>query len=350
MTPTARPQSRSKCRTQPVWSRWSAERLLEARLCDLGVCIERSPLERRIDQLHRELRQRNILFKPYFWLSDEWFTPAGITGTAIPFYLAHPRLIRLQRNQTGEAEGTNRDWCMKILRHEAGHALDHAYRLNRRRKRQELFGLSSKRYPRHYRPNPYSKRHVQHLQYWYAQSHPDEDFAETFAVWLAPRSQWRQRYRDWPVMRKLEYMDSLMSEISGIKPKVSTRARVDPMSRLTGTLREHYERYREGPASLYPAFYDRDLLKLFCSQRKVGRERAAAFIRRVRVEVVGMLMPWTGEYRYQLDHVIDDMIGRCRELKLFVTGPDSRNKSDLIILFTKHTMNSLFRHRRWVEM
>ena len=28
-----------------------------------------------------------------------------------------------------------------------------------------------------------------HLDPWYAQSHPDEDFAETFAVWLTPEVQ-----------------------------------------------------------------------------------------------------------------------------------------------------------------
>ena len=28
----------------------------------------------------------------------------------------------------------------------------------------------------------------------YAASHPEEDFAETFAVWLTPRSNWRQSF------------------------------------------------------------------------------------------------------------------------------------------------------------
>ncbi|MHC4600093.1 MAG: putative zinc-binding metallopeptidase [Planctomycetota bacterium] len=342
--------TRTKARWDPPWGRWSNEQLLDARLCDLNLRIRGSVLETRLRKIREELRRREILVSPYFWLSDDWFTPEGFTGTAIPFFLAHPRLMRLERTLMGEVEGGTFRWCMKLLRHEAGHVVDHAFRLHKRRRWQQLFGLSSHRYPRFYRPNPYSKRHVQHLEYWYAQSHPDEDFAETFAVWLQPRSGWKKRYLGWPAMKKLLYVDALMGEIRGRKPPVVTRSRVDELPSLRKTLDEHYERKISGFEGEYPDFFDRDLLRLFTNVKAKGRPAAAAAIRRLRKEIVHAVSPWTGNNPYFLDHVIKDMMGRCRELKLFVEGPEDRMKWNLIVLVTKHVVNSQYRNRRWVEM
>ncbi len=348
---TKRQVVRQRRATYP-WATWSKEKLLDVRLCDLGLAIEGTVLERRIEQLWGELERRNLKFRPYFWLSDDWFTPDGLTGLAVPFYLAHPRLIRLERGQMGEAEGATQRWCMKLLRHETGHAIDHAFRLTRRRRRQHLFGRSSLSYPRYYRPNPYSRKHVQHLEYWYAQSHPDEDFAETFAVWLQPRSGWRKRYKDWPrALRKMEYMDELMQEMAGRKPPVRTRSKVDTLRELRKTLAEHYRRKRSAYATGHPNTHDHDLCDLFSESRgRGGREPAATFIRRVKPEVVRAASRWTGEHRYALDHVLKDMIGRCRELKLFVVGSDRQVQADFTILLVKHTVESLYRNRRWVEM
>jgi hypothetical protein len=114
---------------------------------------------------------------------------------------------------TREVEGGNRPWLMRILRHEAGHALDTAYRLRRRRRWRDVFGPASLPYPERYRARPGSRRYVHHLGGWYAQAHPTEDFAETFAVWLAPRSGWRRQYAGWPALGKIEMVDELMSEV-----------------------------------------------------------------------------------------------------------------------------------------
>ncbi len=337
---------------QKVWTRYPTERLLDVRMCDLDLSIEGTVLEERIERVHEELEARDIRLQPYFWLSDDWFTPNGITGSAIPFYLAHPRLMRLERSQVDEVEGGTRDWCMKLLRHEVGHALDHAFFLYRRRRRQQLFGLSSHRYPRFYRPNPYSRHHVQHLEHWYGQSHPDEDFAETFAVWLKPRSQWRKQYQGWPALNKLEYVNELMSEIAGRKPPHRTRARVDSLPTLRKTLREHYRRKQQTYGTEYPDFYDRDLRRLFTERPgPKRRESAAAFIRRVQPEVIRLVSPLTGQNRYVLEQVLRDMIGRCRELKLYKTNKaDTRGRVELAILLTKHTVDSLYRKPRWVEL
>ena len=142
---------------------------------------------------------------------------------------------------------------MKILRHEAGHAIDNAYKLRQRRRRQQIFGPSYMQYPDYYTPKPYSKSFVLHLDSWYAQSHPDEDFAETFAVWLNPDSDWRARYADWPALKKLEYMDALMRELAGKPMLVRTRRRVEPLQSLRKTLRAHYERKRRHYGVEHPA-------------------------------------------------------------------------------------------------
>src|SRR5690606_313261 len=135
-----------------------------------------------------------------------------------------------------EVEGGTRRECMRILRHEAGHVVQQAFGLHRRRRWQMLFGRASTPYPDQYRPNPTSRDFVQHLRRWYAQCYPDEDFAETFAVWLTPRYNWRRRYADWPALEKLEYVDELMAELAHVKPPPRARVQVDPLGKLSGTL------------------------------------------------------------------------------------------------------------------
>ncbi len=335
-------------RVSPDWVTWSDERLLDVRLCDLPVQIEGSPVEAHIQQLLADLEARQFVFRPHVWLSDEWFTPDGVPGIAIPFYLVHPRLARLELNQMLEVEGGTPDWCMRILRHETGHAIENAYRLRRRRTRQQVFGKSSKPYPDYYAPKPYSKSFVQHLDMWYAQSHPDEDFAETFAIWLTPGSIWRDEYAGWPALKKLEYLDALMREIAGKPPPVTSQEHVDPLSSLQKTLREHYKAKREHYGLAHPTFYDGDLRRLFSDAPEFKTNKtAASFLNRIRKEVRRKVADWTGEYQYTIDQVLESMISRCRELNLRLAVPEDQAKLDFTILLTVQTMNYLHsgRHR-----
>ena len=178
---------------------------------------------------------------------------------AVPFYLAHPRLERLEKAQMLAVEGGEHEWCMRILRHEAGHVIDNAYKLRLRKQRRRLFGSSSNPYPEFYAPRPYSKSFVLHLDPWYAQSHPDEDFAETFAVWLTPESNWKTRYAGWPAIKKLEYMDELMQSLVGKTPLLDDIDEIDPLRRLNRSLRYHYKKKRRHYGVDHPTFYDRDL-------------------------------------------------------------------------------------------
>src|SRR5260370_25656418 len=106
--------------------------------------------------------------------------------------------------------------------------MDHAYGISSRRQWQKVFGSPETEYsPDTYRPRPYSKSFVRHLPNWYAQAHPDEDFAETFAVWLAtPPDQWRQRYRGWKALEKLDYVDTLIHEAAVGVPDVTRGRRI----------------------------------------------------------------------------------------------------------------------------
>jgi hypothetical protein len=325
------------------WHRLSNEKLLRLRLKDLPLRIEGTWLEEMVQKLYGELEDRGIVFRPHVWLSDDWFSPADVPGFAIPFYLVHPRLRRLERDQLLDVEGASRSECMKILRHETGHAIQHAYQLQRRRKWQALFGKSSTRYPEYYRPNPASKRYVQHLRLWYAQSHPDEDFAETFAVWLRPRSDWRRRYAGWPALRKLQYVDELMAEIATAKPLVNSRREVEPLHRIKRTLAEHYDQRRRKYTVKFPNIYDADLRRLFSEEQRHRRnETAAAFLRRNRAEIRRLVAKWTGEYQYTLNIVLDDMIGRCRDLRLRVAGPERDVLMQFAVLLTVKTMHYLY--------
>jgi hypothetical protein len=330
------------------WADWPDDKLLDLRLCDLYLTVEGSQIAEQIRQLNEELAACGLRFRPHFWLSNEWFSPDGVPGIAVPFYLAHPRLAKLELAQMLEVEGGTPDSCLRILRHEAGHALENAYRLRRRRDRQAVFGRSTQHYPKYYTPKPYSKSYVQHLDMWYAQSHPDEDFAETFAVWLTPQSQWRQRYADWPALKKLEFMDRLMTNLAGAHPLVKTREKVDPISRLSKTLREHYDEKRKHFGVDHPTFYDRDLRRLFSDQTAFKTNpTAASFINRLRKQIRRHVAKWTGEYQYTIDRLLDDMMRRCRELDLHVAGPEDQVKLEFTVLLTLQTMNYLHsgRHR-----
>jgi hypothetical protein len=191
------------------------------------------------------------------------------------------------------------------------------------------------------------------LRLWYAQSHPDEDFAETFAVWLRSRSNWRTRYAGWPALRKLEYVDELMAEIATQRPLLTGRARVDPLNQLTVTLAEHYRRKQALYAIDTPTTYDRDLLRLFSVDPRHHQSQAASmFIRRNRARIRQLVAKWTGEYQLTLDAVLDDMIARCRELNLRAVGPERKLFMDFTVLLTAKTMHALFgpSRRKWIAL
>ncbi len=319
--PTASRPQRAR-RPSRSWTRLPDEELLDVRFCDLDLKFANSALERRLTRrLFGELERRGITFRPHLWLAEEWFSPDGVPGIAVPFYLAHPRLQRLERQMMREVEGGNANWQIRILRHEAGHAIDTAYGLRKRRSYADAFGSPSVTYPDRYRARPGSRRFVRHLGDWYAQSHPTEDFAETFAVWLKPNSDWRRTYADWPAHAKLEYVDRMMRELRGRAAVVRSRRRVEILDRNKRTLREHYTEKLARHARHRSHRADGVLQRVFTASptRRVA-PRASSLLRAVKPQIVDSVARAAGVDRYSVYQVLRRATVRAEQLKLRVRG------------------------------
>ena len=311
------------------WHHLSDEGLLKVRICDLDVKIQGSEIEPRIKQLYQELDDQNILLRPRCYLSEEWLSPNEQVAFGIPFFLAHPRLRALEFRMMFEVEGGTRSWCMKLMRHEAGHALDHAYGLHRREEWKRVFGSPRQRYdPYFYVADPQSKKHVRNLPDHYAQCHPDEDFAETFAVWLNPNSQWRTRYLGWPAMRKLRYVDRLMRELDGRaaprrRPVLQAEART-----LRATLRTYYLRKFRLYQLSDLSFTVRDMKNIFRSSRAAKpKQLASAFIRQHKRQLVESIASWSGERTTKISRVVANLAKLCEEHRLVL-----RDDSDVSLV------------------
>ncbi len=312
---------RARKRAPLWWSRLSDEELLSLRFCDLRLKLERTPLHQHVKRLHAELQSRGIEFMPHCWLAEDFFSPDGVPGIAIPFYLAHPRLEKLERRIMREVEGGNDRSLMRILRHEAGHALDNAYRLRRKRRWREVFGHASLPYPHRYRARPGSRRYVHHLGQWYAQAHPTEDFAETFAVWLKPKSDWRTSYAAWPAFNKLSLVDELMNSVRGTRAPVRNRLRLEPIDTDKRTLAQYYRRklaryrlYRRGLAD--------DLLqKVFCTEpARANCIKASTLLRSARKTLEPSVAREMDMAKYSVHQILNMLIERTDTLKLYVRG------------------------------
>jgi hypothetical protein len=301
------------------WERFDDAALLRVRFRDLGLKISGSPVHADALRLREELERRGICFKPHLWLSTDWFSPDGVPGIAVPFFLGHPRLLRLERRMMGEAEGGNRPWRLRLLRHELGHAVDTAFGLRRRRDWREVFGSAGARYSRDYTVRPRSKDYVLHLEHWYAQSHATEDFAETFAVWLQPKARWRANYAGWPALAKLEFVDGLMTELAGRAPSKRDRSLVAPLTDNSRTLGEHYRRrayLSEGGEQRYDPW----LRRVFAPRTDSAAASAERLLNDVKPQLTRTLLRRTRAHPYLAFQVLRAVRRRARSLDLVLRG------------------------------
>lgn len=304
--------------TEPKWAEISDEELLKTRISDLGLTIVGTELEANVKELHQELEARGLVFHPPCYLADEWLCPDLEPIIGIPFYLAHPRLKKLEKKIILEVEGETKSDFMKLLRHEAGHAYNYAYRFYKKNKWKELFGSFSQEYPDTYIPRPYSKKYVRHIENCYAQYHPDEDFAETFAVWLSPDRNWREEYKDWKIaLAKLEYVDQLMKNIRGKLPLVTSNKKYWAAEKMKQTLEYYYKKRSKEYVEVLPGFFDPDLKRIF---REVGTsasiEKADQFMTRHRKKIVDSISMWTGKNKYVVNKLIKNLISIAKNLGL----------------------------------
>jgi hypothetical protein len=326
-----------------VWAQLTDEQLLEKRVSQLGLKLEGTALEPLVQQLYAELSAKGLVFHPHCYVGDEWFCPVGIPAIYIPFFLVHPRLMELERKMILEVEGDTAAWFMKLIRHEAGHAYSYAYNLYRRKKWQEQFGLASTQETDTYRPRPYSRSYVLHLDDWYAQSHPDEDFAETFAVWLTPDLDWRDRYRGWKALQKLEYVDELMRSLAGKAPVHQPAFKPADYSCLNQKLKTYYAHKRKVYEQSYPDFYDNDLKRLFAANGQVSAPlKASRYLRRHRRQIMEAVCMWTNEKKYRVNQLLNKLMERCDELQLSVDPVDAGQHLQVASYVTSLIMNYLF--------
>jgi hypothetical protein len=331
---------------EPAWTRLDDEALLDLRFCDLRLSLRRSGLDDAVARLYEELAQKGIRFRPHVWLSEEWFSPDGTPGIAIPFYLAHPRLQRLERRFMHEVEGGNDKWLMRILRHETGHAIDTAFTLRRRKTWRQTFGKASRPYPSRYFPRPASRRFVLHLGHWYAQSHPTEDFAETFAVWLPPRSRWRSQYAGWPALAKLEYVEATMRGLAGRRATCNNRDVIEPLSENTRTLREHYRRKQRRYEIDTARTYDRRLLRILGTAEDHPRGiHAGRFLREVSPQLRRLLVRRARMHPYLVQHVLRTATQRSRRMNLRLRHSQRDTKRELLVVLERIMLDTLLRDR-----
>jgi hypothetical protein len=315
------------------------EALLARRISELGLTIRGSLVERLVDQLYEELGAHGLAFRPPVYLSDQWGCPDGTPLIGVPFYLADPRLAELEKEVAIEVEGEHD--AMRYLRHEAGHAFNYAYRLYDRADWRQTFGPYSRPYRERYRVNPFSRDYVRHILGWYAQKHPDEDFAETFAVWLTPGSDWRAEYAGWPALVKLEYVDRVLREVGDTAPEVAPPTPDDlPVEAMHYTVEEHYREAEEAIPIEDVRHFDGDLRSLFATAGEGSAgEAASGFIRRHRREIVTRISYWTGESTSVVRAFVDFLAERSDALGLTVRGLEAATLIELTAFGTAVIMN-----------
>ena len=320
---------------------WEGERrtLLSRRISELGLSIAGTAVERLANQLYEELAARGLAFRPPVYLSDQWGCPDGTPLIGVPFYLADPRLSKIEEEQSVEVEGEGD--AMRYMRHEAGHAFNYAYRFYDRADWRQTFGPYSRPYRDRYRANPFSRDFVRHILGWYAQKHPDEDFAETFAVWLTPGLDWRREYAGWPALAKLEYVDAVLREVGQVQPDVPALTPDDlPVEEMHYTVGEHYESAEESIPIEDERHFDGDLRTLFASPADApAGEPAARFVRRHRKEIVGRIAYWTGESTTVVRAFVDFIAARAEALDLRVRGLEASTLIELTAFGTAVMMN-----------
>ena len=315
---------------------------------ELDLTIAGSPLEPILEEFGRELERAGIRrVRPRFYLSTEWGVPEGTVAIAIPFYLARPDLTALHAERAGYIEGSGRRDVLRYLRHEMGHVVNYAYELFARPEWVEAFGPMAAPYREDYRPEPFSRRFVHHLPGWYAQKHPDEDWAETFAVWMTPGLDWRAEYADWPVaLAKLHLCDRLMAEVADRDPPVTSEELDEDVSELAHTIDDHY-RDLGGVEISVPAGLDGMLRSIFedlghpeSAPADVPRRPAADLIRRIAPEVSMAIFRWTGCFPERVRPLLDHLARRSGELaQVYPAGREAEAVANLTALLTALAMS-----------
>jgi hypothetical protein len=318
--------------------------VLGKKVSELGLRVEGSPVEKYVQELYGELERRGLKkFRPVCYLTDEWGCPDQQPVLGIPFYLADPKLRRLE-SAVDKLEDERQ--IMMYMRHEAGHVFNYAYRLYTTPTWRRLFGPFFRAYRDDYRPVPFSKNFVRHIEGWYAQKHPDEDFAETFAVWLTPRSAWRRQYKGWPAMQKLRYVERVARAVADLEPIVNTGEVDITPEDISDTVEQFYQRAAEERQARIDIALDAHLGKIFLARKRKESKPAADIVNRHNTELVDNITYWTGVRRPIIRGLVESICRTCERMKLWgEVGEEPRYLVEVTALATVLAMNFLTRGR-----
>jgi hypothetical protein len=321
---------------------------LDVPLRELGLRIEGSLLEPVLQEFREELVQKGITrLKPDFYFSTEWGVPFPSISIGIPFYLARPELAAVHAQRDGYVEGVSHAEILRLLRHEMGHVVNYAYQLYEREEWTELFGAMTQPYVEEYRPQPFSRRYVRHLPGWYAQKHPDEDWAETFAVWVTPGRDWRGEYAEWPqALAKLDYCDRVMAELNARDPLVNTIDHDEDASELKSSLEEFYRYATESGQDPWPPGLDAALQAIFedageRSAEDVSCWPAEALIERIESELSANVYRWTGHFPERTRPLLRHLAQRAAALKQVYAAD---REEEVIVAFTTFVTSLAMNH------
>jgi putative zinc-binding metallo-peptidase len=324
------------------------QELLTKPIRELGLKLEGSALEKYVRRLYLEIERKGLKhFRPACYLTDEWGCPSGEPVVGIPFYLADPKLAALERHMNDLEDERE---IMMYLRHETGHAFNYAYELYKSDEWRALFGPFRRAYKDHYRPVPFSRRHVRHIAGWYAQKHPDEDFAETFAVWLTPRSGWRKKYRGWPALAKLRYVDRQARRVADLEPLRAMGATDVTVEEMDVTVEQFYHDHTPDEAqAIAELALDADLTDILVkpsARRRKGIRPAAPWLAEHRKPIVDKVTYWTGVRRPLVRALVESIEQRVAALGLAVeTARESGQLVEMTAYATTLAMNYLTRGR-----
>jgi hypothetical protein len=313
----------------------SDEEILNTRVKDLdlsGAFIYRDVIK----VLHSLLSQKSIIWKPHVWPSTEWFSPDGSGGFAIPFTLYHPKLIELEKKIIGYCEGEDKQEFLKLISHESGHAIDNAFRLRRKKRRQEIFGLTSKRYPKTYTPNPNTKDYVNHLDQFYGQSHPDEDWAETFAVWLT-KYNWKTEYKKTGALKKLIYLNSVMCDIAGDKSFKNVKKTYQHSKNETRTVREVLLEKKRNLGLTRKNYYTKILSPKFTEDRK--SIKAYNFLLKNEARIINKLNNYNHADSWTITKSYQDIKSECRNKNYYLKYTSTQTNEIIENIIIQHAQN-----------
>jgi hypothetical protein len=317
---------------------------------DLGLTIAGTRLEPIVAEFEEELRRVGLTrLRPRFYLSTEWGVPFETVAIAIPFYLARPDLTALHQEQTGHVEGFNRADILRYLRHEMGHVVSYAYRLYDDEEWVRCFGSITQPYEEDYRPEPFSRRFVRHLPGWYAQKHPDEDWAETFAVWMTPKYNWEKEYESWPeALGKLRYCDRMMRQTTARDPLVTAEELDEDVGEIGYSVADYYEELGHDRSPDFPPGLDGALRAIFEESGEEasadGSRPAADLLVRLERSLMENVYRWTGHFPERTRVLVRHLAGRARELDLaYRAGDETSAATGLTTFVTALAMNHVHR-------